>query len=213
MAQGFVAEKWAVTRLNARATWLRLIIRETFAIHQRIIDWDNDLSPDRVPAVAIGLDPMTRKLMRWILGSWKRAVFFNRYLGGPVAPVLELDIVPGMGCAAHFAFTCPQLIGSRDDTLIATGQALQRFWLTATSLGLVMQPAFATLAFTYYGERGTIFSAAPRAQAQAKALAGHFKDLFDLNSEQVSFIGRIGRPRAGTPAGRSVRRSLNSLIV
>ena len=206
------AEKWAITRLNARATWLRLSIPETFAIHQRIIDWDNRQSPDRVPAEAVGLDPMTRRLMKWALGNWSRASFLNRYLAGPLMPVVEMDVVPGLRCAAHFAFTCAQTPTSRDETFLATGQALQRFWLTATSLGLVMQPAFATLAFAYYGERAREFSVEPTATKQANAVAQEFHLRFGLGTEQTPFLGRIGRQVAAPPNSRSTRRELTELI-
>ena len=206
------AEKWAITRLNARATWLRLSIPETFAIHQRIIDWDNRLSPDRVPAEAVGLDPMTRRLMKWALGNWSRASFLNRYLAGPLMPVVEMDVVPGLRCAAHFAFTCAQTPTSLDETFLATGQALQRFWLTATSLGLVMQPSFATLAFAYYGERACEFSIEPTAAKKANAVAEEFRLRFGVGSDQASFLGRIGRQVAAPPNSRSTRRELTELI-
>ncbi|MBT9612384.1 MAG: nitroreductase family protein [Burkholderiales bacterium] len=206
------AEKWAITRLNARATWLRLTIPETFAIHQRIIDWDNRLSPDRVPATAVGLDPMTRQLMRWALGNWARASFLNHYLAGPLMPVIEMDVLPGLRCAAHFAFTCPQALTSRDEIFLAAGQALQRFWLTAASLGLVMQPAFATLAFAYYGERARSFSTEPGTASKATAIAQEFNLRFGLGSEQAPFLGRIGRQVVAPPSSRSTRRELSELI-
>ena len=205
-------EKWAVTRLNARATWLRLTLPETFAIHQRIIDWENDLSPDRVPSTAVGLDPLTRRLMQWALGDWKRADFLNRYFAGPLTPVIEMDVLPGLRCAAHFAFTCPQLHTTRDETLISVGQALQRFWLTATSLGLVMQPAFATIAFAYYGERASDFSSVPGAGNKAKIIAQQFKAILGFGSEQTPFLGRIGRPLGAPPRTRSVRLALQELL-
>lgn len=206
-----LAEKWSVTRLNARATWLRLTIPETFVIHQRIIDWDNQHSPDRVPASAVGLDPMTRRLMKWVLADWGRVAFFNRYLAGPLMPVVEMDLIPGLNCAAHFAFICQQPT-SRDETLIASGQALQRFWLTATSLGLAMHPAFATLAFAYYGERGVSFSTEPNAAKKASAITQDFGHLFGLRTEQAPFLGRIGRPQTPPPSARSTRRELAVLM-
>lgn len=207
-----LAERWSITRLNARATWLRLTLPETFAIHQRIIDWDNDRSPDRVPSTAVGLDPLTRRLMRWVLSDWKRANFLNRYFAGPLTPVIEMDVLPGLRCAAHFAFTCPQAPTSRDETYLAAGQALQRFWLTAASLGLVMQPAFATIAFAYYGEGASDFSSVPGAANKAKAIAHQFDTIFGFGSEQIPFLGRIGRPLGAPPRTRSVRLALQELL-
>lgn len=207
-----LADKWAVSRLNASAAWLRLSLPETFVIHQRIVDWNNILSPDRIPATAVGLDPLTRQLMKWVLGDWKRAAFLNRYLAGPLTPVIEMDIVPGLCCAAHFAFVCPQSASSREDTLISLGQALQRFWLTATTLGLVIQPTFASTVFSYYGEHGSDFSEKPGTMQGAKIIACKFENLYGFKSNQIPVVGRIGQALGAPPRSRSARRELTDLI-
>ncbi|MFC6668970.1 hypothetical protein ACFQDL_01750 [Marinobacterium aestuariivivens] len=40
--------------------------------------------------------------------SWERVAFMNRYLAGTLAPRLQLDLIPGLRCAAHFAIVAPR---------------------------------------------------------------------------------------------------------
>ena len=143
-----ISERWRWAKINAMASQIRLTIPEAFDVHRRILDWDRDFSPARVPATAVGVDPLTRRLMRWVMRDWARANFMNRYLGGTLIPRIELDLLPGVFCAGHV------LVESRwsDDedsrraAWLAAGMALQRLWLTADRLGLVMQPSLAPLA-------------------------------------------------------------------
>ena len=95
--------KWRMARLLWRNGKLRLTIPEGYEVHRSIIEWDAQFSEDRVPDRAVGLDVLGTRLMRWALVSWKRVDFLNRYLGGTLLPRLQLDLVPSVACAAHFA--------------------------------------------------------------------------------------------------------------
>src|SRR6185369_1088796 len=75
---------------------LRLTMPEAYQVHRDIIEWNARFSDDRVPDQALGVDPMTAKLMRHVLGSWQRVKFFNTYLAGTVAPRLQMDLLPGI---------------------------------------------------------------------------------------------------------------------
>ena len=77
--EGF-AKKWNVARLMFDNSKLRLTLPEAYRVHREVIQWNARFSEDRVPDQAIGLDPLTTRLMRWVLGSWRRVEFFNRYL-------------------------------------------------------------------------------------------------------------------------------------
>jgi hypothetical protein len=95
---------------------------------------------------------------------------------------------------------------------VAVGGALQRFWLTATSLGLQFQPEYTPLVFARYARNGVRFSANERAMRQAQAIRMTFERLLgpDLALRTV-FMGRIG---AGKPAdARSVRFPLDRLLL
>ena len=47
-----------------------------------------ETSEDRLPAASLGADPILLGIMRWVMTSWERLSFFNRYLGGTVMPRL-----------------------------------------------------------------------------------------------------------------------------
>jgi hypothetical protein len=134
------------------------------------------------------------------LGTWGTAV--------------QLDYVPGLGASAFVVFRRPAVgtgpAGFGD--LIETGQAIQRFWLTATQLGLALQPTLATVAFAEYGETGKDFTTDQSLRGKAKALAAAFRRQLKVAPADVVFIARIGEPRPRLPCYRSVRLPLDALI-
>ena len=204
-------ERWRIARLNGRATDIRLRIPEAFAVHQRIIDWKRRFSPTGIPAGAVGLDAMTLRIMKWAMGEWSRTKRLNA-TAGTSAAVMQMDYLPGLFCAAYFTMSikaAPASAESRVQTLLESGEAIQRFWLTATKLGLAMQPCLATLAFSHYGRTAAPFTteAAPR-RAAAK-LAASVDRL--LGSETV-FMGRLGSPKPQKTLCRSTRRPFEELI-
>ena len=146
---------------------------EAYRVHRDVIEWRAQSSIDRVPDAALGASAPTLTLMRWAMASWNRVDILNRFFGGTFAPRLELDLVPGIACAAHCVLVAERVPTTIDD-YIAIGRALQRFWLTATSLGLQFQPEYTPLIFARYVREGrpftTIASAVERAQADAQVL-------------------------------------------
>lgn len=206
-------ERWRMARLSAAATDIRLRIPEAYAVHQRILDWDRRFSPDGVPVTAVGLDPLMRVAMRNVMQSWSRADFMNRFLGGTMVPRIELDLIPGLCCAAHFAVTCDPAPGGdgRIDQLLRAGMCLQRFWLSATQRGLVLQPALAVLCFAQYGAAGTAFTASAAIRRRASDLAVRLTALTSEPVDRLVFLGRIGWPFK-PPISRSVRRPMTELV-
>lgn len=201
----------ATARLMFDNAKLRLTMPEAYRVHRDVIEWDARFSEDRVPDQALGVDPLTARLMRHVLGSWKRVRFFNRFLAGTIAPRLQMDLIPGLCCAAHFvllAMRRPQTV----DDYVAAGRALQRFWLTATSLGLVMQPELTPLIFSRYVRDGVAFSKESGMEALARSLARKLDGLIGTTATELAvFMGRIGD---GPPArSRSTRKRLEQLIV
>ena len=208
-------------KLAAMATAVRLRTPEAYCVHRQVIDWVGHDSPDGIPAAAIGVDPITRRLMRWALRRWKRVRLMNRVLGtGALA--LQLDHIPAFRSAAFFVLrsSSPALLtwpptqtSDRLMELLEAGRAVQRFWLTATRLGLVLQPTYATLAFAHYGAYGEQFTDQEPLLARAKRLSTAFRGLLGP-TDGVLFIGRIGEPRLKgvVPSGRSVRRPAIELM-
>ena len=206
--------RWAIARLNGRATDIRLRIPEAYAVHQRIIDWNRDRSPTGIPARAIGLDAMTLRIMKWAMRDWANASTLNR-VAGTGAAVLQMDYLPGLCSAAYFTLSLADGAVSGDkrvQALLEAGQAVQRFWLTATKLGLAMQPCLATLAFAHYGASGLPFTTDRKARKAAAKLASAAGKLIGPDGA-VIFMGRIGWPHAQKSLARSTRRPFEQLLL
>jgi hypothetical protein len=185
---------WRMARRGARATGIRLTDPQAFKIHQQIIDWDRQYSPTGIPAAAIGVSRLTRGLMRWAMRSWPRVQFLNR-LGATMIAALEMDYVPGLLSAGFFTLSSRSQATADVDrvaALLRAGQAIQRFWLTASQLGLVMQPNLAPLCFGTPGGTGP--------------------ERYDDADQRPIFQGRIGSPFPQRITARSTRRQLNELV-
>ena len=205
--------RWNVAALTAMATNIRLRIPETFAIHHRIVDWVNDLSSAAIPSGALGVDALTLKVMRWALKDQKRTDFANR-LGSPIIAGVQMDTLPGIFSSAYVAIRIPERPYDHDERvsqLLRAGQAIQRFWLTATGLGLVMQPCLAALAFAHYGRTGEPFTVSERGRLLAAKLAHRAGRVFS-RPEELVFLGRVGVPNVRKVESRSTRMPLASLM-
>jgi hypothetical protein len=201
--------RWLMARLMFDNAKLRLTLPEAYLVHRDIIEWKTRFSEERVPDQALGLDNMTLKLMRWVMASWQRVEFFNTYLTGHLIPRIEMDLLPGVFCAAHFALLAHKAPESIDD-YVAAGRAVQRFWLTATSLELQLQPELTPLIFSRYVREGRTFSRQPQAMDSASRLAERLSLLLNVDSaERAVFLGRIGNGPAAT--SRSLRLPVERL--
>jgi nitroreductase len=200
-----------VARLNFRSAKIRLTIPEAYEVHRSVIEWNTRSSEDRIPGAALGASAPTLALMRWGMASWQRVDWLNRYAAGTVAPRLELDVLPSMACAAHWALIATEPPRVLDD-YVAAGRAVQRFWLTATRLSLQCQPEYTPLVFARYAREGLPFSTNDIAAQRAAGVAGMLDDLLGADiAPRAVFMGRIG---AGNPAtARSVRLPVESLVV
>jgi molybdopterin/thiamine biosynthesis adenylyltransferase len=205
------AGRWRAAVLMFRNAKIRLVMPEAFEVHRSIIEWNARYSRDRIPDQAVGLDPVTTRLLRWVLGSWRRVEFFNDYLAGTLLPRFQLDLLPGLRCAAHFALVAEAPPALLDD-YVAAGAAVQRFWLTAAKLGLYLQPEITPLVFARYVRDGRRFTVRTSLFDQAAALRAALERLLQPEPlDRVVFLGRIGASER--PAARSLRLSLNELMV
>ena len=204
------SQRWRLAKLMFDNAKLRLTLPEAYTVHRDIIEWNARFSEDRVPDQALGLDTMTLKLMRWVMASWQRVRFFNTWLAGHLTPRIEMDLLPGLFCGAHFAIITQQALETIDD-YVAAGRALQRFWLTATSLGLQLQPEMTPVIFSRYVREGRAFSRQPGAMGVAARLAQRMSRVLPNESlARTVFLGRIGN---GRPAAcRSLRLPLQRLL-
>ncbi|ETX06393.1 MAG: hypothetical protein ETSY2_17380, partial [Candidatus Entotheonella gemina] len=202
-------QRRAVTRLLFRNAHLRLTMEEAYHVHKQTIEWGVQFSEERIPEPAVGADPATMKIMCWALQSWQRVKMLNRFFAGTWLPRLQMDVLPGFRCAAHFVIYATQP-SKHIDQWIAGGRAAQRFWLTATQLGLQFQPEMTPIIFSAYDRDGRQFSTDPRKLRAASVLRTQLDVLIgdDINASAI-FMGRLGT--GPTPMARSIRKPLQKL--
>lgn len=203
--------KWKIASLLFANGRIRLTCPEAYEVHARVIEWGARFSEDRIPAAAVGLDPLAQRLMRWVLGSWPRVRFFNAYLGGTLWPRLKLDLLPALFCGAHFLLLADEPTPNVAARLDA-GRQLQRFWLEATRLGLQLQPEYTPLVFAEYVRAQRRFTQETRLLHEAERLTARLSDLVGTGAlRRAVFMGRIGYGDA--PFARSLRRPLDELLI
>ena len=200
-------KKWQISRLLWRAAGIRLTIPEVYEVHKKIIHWDAQFSIDRIPDQALGADALTVKMMKWALQSWSRVKMLNRYFAGTLMPRLQLDLIPAQRCATHFIIVADKPREQTTDYLEG-GRATQRFWLTATRLGLQLQPEMTPLIFSTYAREGRRFTSSIDKLAEADTLRLELDALTGGEVDAV-FMGRLGFGSAAT--SRSLRKNIQQL--
>jgi hypothetical protein len=205
--EGF-GSKWKAARLMFANAKVRLTMPEAYEVHRAIIEWGSQFSVDRVPDAALGADPVTLNLMRFVMKSWDRVAFFNRYLAGTFAPRLQMDLLPGLACAAHYVLMDTQEPSSIDDH-VAVGRAVQRLWLTLTRMGLHQQPEMTPLIFESYVRKGVSFTRDRAVSVLARHVTSGLRELIGGDPARAVWMGRVG---AGEGArARSVRLPVSQL--
>ncbi|MCU7818539.1 MAG: ThiF family adenylyltransferase [gamma proteobacterium symbiont of Lucinoma myriamae] len=203
--------KWRMAWLLFKNAHIRLTIKEAYKVHKQIIQWDAQFSEDKIPDQAVGLDPVTLKLMKWTMHSWDRVQMLNQYFAGTWLPRIQLDLLPALRCAAHFVIVADQPLKNIDD-YIDGGRALQRFWLTATNLGLQFQPEMTPLIFSRYVMMSENFTQDNKANQNARILATELENILgnQFNDNRV-FMGRLGV--GSRTVSRSARQTVDKLKV
>ncbi|GAB3100178.1 thiamine biosynthesis protein ThiF [Aestuariicella hydrocarbonica] len=202
--------RWAMAKLLFRSARIRLTIKEAYDVHTRVIEWNSRYSEDRIPDQAVGLGTVPLKLMRWSLQSWSRVEFLNKFMAGTWLPRLQLDLMTGWFCGAHFMLMAKTPLSTLEDRLDG-GRALQRLWLEATRLGLQFQPEMTPLIFTQYSRGKKQFSSRDEAMGEAAEIAADLEQQVapDVATRGV-FMGRLGWGQA--PVARSIRKPLRRLL-
>lgn len=191
-----------------RNAGLRLRLPEAFETHRSVIEWNAQFSDDRIPDQALGVDGGTVRLMRWGMASWHRVDFMNRWLGGTIVPRLLMDVRPALACAAHLAIVAKVAPLTVEDQMSA-GRAVQRFWLTATSLGLQHQPSMTPLIFARYVREDRAFTAHTPSRETALQVARELDDMLGSDAPRAVWLGRLGHGPAAQ--ARSRRQALRQL--
>lgn len=203
-------DRLAVARLLWNNAYIRLTCPEAYPVHRDIIEWDAQYSADRIPDQAVGTDPLTTRLMRWVMRSWDRVDFFNRFLMGTIIPRVELDFVPAVLCAAHILLR-PNQAPTTLRHHVHAGIALQRLWLTACKHGLYLQPEMTPLIFREYVRASRSISRRPDIQRRMKGLVENIHALTETTQRTpLAFFCRVGRCQQ--PISRSLRKEASDLL-
>jgi len=216
------ADRWKIAKFMYNNATTRLSMKEGYDVHSIIMEFtpiSKDTSPekncnstfskDKLPAKALGIDPITVALTQWALKSWERFSFLDKYLMGTVTPKILLDFLTSIRSCAHFVIIADKEPKTLNDYLNA-GMATQRFWLQATALKLGFQPEQTPVIFSEYLKNGTYFTDNKFAQQNVVKCDQDFKSLIGAsNVNRAVFMGRIGRSAPVT--SRSVRLSLEEL--
>lgn len=204
-----LGQRWRLARFMFDNAKIRLTIPEAYQVHNTVIEWGARYSEDRIPEQAVGVDPMTAKFMHWVMHSWARVEFFNTWLFGHLPPRIQLDLLPGMFCAAHLALLSNRVLCTIDD-YVAAGRGMQRFWLSASAQGLYLQPEMTPVIFTRYARSGVEFSHRLTALATARDLDRELGEILGpTDKERLFFMARVGWGPA--PVSRSTRLPLAKL--
>jgi hypothetical protein len=198
----------------ARLLWdnayIRLTAPEAFEVHRSVIEWGARYSEDRIPDEAVGVDRATARLMRWAMQSWGRVDFLNRYLLGTVAPRVQLDFLPALACAGHFTIQSRRPPRQLLD-FVEAGMAVQRLWLTASTLNLLLQPEMTPVIFGWFVRSARSISARPGLDRRAAELTERIAALVgEGEGSRIVFMGRIGEGRQ--PWSRSTRLQVERLM-
>jgi hypothetical protein len=136
--------------------------------------------------------------------------FFNRYLMGTIAPRLQLDLLPGLRCAAHLLVR-PTKSPTQLEDWVNLGMVIQRIWLTATQQGLHLQPQMTPVIFRWYARAGRRFSALPGLFYRSVKMAGDFERITGSTPiDHFGFFARVGVCQE--PISRSTRMDVADLM-
>jgi len=204
-------KKRKMAKLLFRIAHIRLTIKEAYDVHKRIIEWDAQFSEDRIPDQALGLDALTVKSMRWAMASWERVQFLNRWFAGTLLPRLQMEVLPGLRCAAHFLLVAerkPEDLAER----LAAGRAVQRMWLACAANQIQFQPEMTPIIFADYARKGIRFTTDEAALEEARRLPAKLSALAgEVPASNAVFAGRVGY--GVVPSSRSIRLPLAKLFV
>ena len=205
-----LSARWRIAKILFSSAKIRLIIPEAYAVHKAVIEWGAQFSTDKIPGQAVGVDALTERFMHWVLASWERVEFFNTYFLGHIPPRLQLDLLPGLLCGAHFALIAPVRPKTVDD-YISAGRAMQSFWLSATRLGWLAQPEMTPLIFARYHRQCTVFTTINLALGLAAQINEKIAGVLGKEElDKTFFMARIGSGPA--PKARSTRKPLCALM-
>jgi hypothetical protein len=209
-------ERWQTAKINMQAFIIRMSSRTAYEQLAEQLDWQNPFSRTKIPVHTLSATPLSRLIMRWMMKDWGRIGTAAKIPGALLPSAIELELLPALYCGGHFIVTRAEKLPQEEtrEAFIEEGRVLMRFWLTLTRLGLTMQPSYSPIVFSHYGNFPERLPADERFLASRGLwLAAKLTKLSGMDTENIVFMGRIGLPKSTAVASRSLRKSLNTLLV
>lgn len=201
-------QKFSVIKKLISFSEIRFLIPETYTAHRDMVEWGAITSQSRIPEYALGLNSLTRKIMKYALTSYDRLTRLNKYLGTKPTAV-EVELLPGI-FSGGYVFISPNKPLENVCDYIEFGKNLYKFWLRATVLSLQLQPNyFPILVKELYNGKQQL-TKIDVLNIKSVKLMNELSSIVDTYNT-TNFIFRYGFGKR--LESRSVRKYLENLIV
>lgn len=201
----FIDERHQMGRLQMIAAKIRILHPDGYKDLKPIIDWNTEQSTSKLPAKALGLDPLSLAILKWSLQSQQRYDRLRFLPGYSFLPRLQLEYIPSLLCGTHF------LLFQQESKWLEGGRAMQRFWLTAAKYQLCLQPSYTHIALTDFFHQPDRLTEDEFLQHLLKKVEKLQLPLLEgFGRSYLLFGGRIGFGK--NPKPRSIRKSLDDLM-
>lgn len=187
-------DRLAVARLLWKNAGIRLTCPEAYPVHRDIIEWNAQYSIDRIPDQAVGVDPITAKLMRWVMQSWERVHFFNRFLGGnhPSAHSARRDSCRVVRCASAAS---AEAVRFKPQRPCAGWYCAPAVMADRSPTGLHLQPEMTPVIFRWYAQDNRRISDQQGINTRASELSKTFERMTSkASTDHFSFSAGLGAP-------------------
>ncbi|APR83156.1 Putative MOLYBDOPTERIN BIOSYNTHESIS PROTEIN MOEY [Minicystis rosea] len=170
-------------------------------------------TPEEVESTRDGIDLKTLELSRTDLAatrlsrSWNNILFLREIGGGRALEKSGRDAIEAASAVCFL--THP---GASPEGYFRGGRALERVWLTATKLGLAVQPVAGSVYLWTRIEHGGGEGLAPDEIATLRAQRVRFREIFEVPSD-VAEVMMFRVAVADPPSARSLRRSVDDVLV
>ncbi len=205
-------EKAKAAIINAKSMKLELQHPFFYEDLKNAIHLKTQFSSTGIPDKSFNLDVLTRSTLKKILGNKELYQKMNTKFGGFIAPVLQTSIIPDTFSGAHVLFARKEkdiLDTSSKEFInqgVKDGRMIQRFWLTATSLGLVLQPTHIQLVFAREPKGEVFFGIAKKTTKTLHDIRKRFLNTHGIEPENTFFSARLGTPKNRRVYARSTRK-------
>lgn len=203
-------EKLRASHLNAKSMKLEIQQPMYYEELKAAIKINSQFSASRIPDKSFNFSLLTRFILGKVLPNKELYTRMNKFAGF-IMPIVETSLIPDMCSGAHILLTRTKKdikdLNSQAfiEQAIQDGRMIQRFWLTATCLGLVLQPTFIQLAFSREPNGERHIGTTPTFKKTLESIRHLFIKVHSIEPEKAFFAARLGTPKDRRVYSRSTR--------